>query len=90
MDEYFQTSWSTPWIAEKLTWGFPDEEMPNPFSMDRTPTVSTDGQKDTTTTSSADKGAIPELPLPFFIDRTPAVQYNEKDSTQVDIIIITQ
>jgi len=24
-------------------------------------------------------------PFPFIIDRTPAVQYNEKDSTQVDI-----
>ena len=81
MDEYFQTSWGTPWIAETSTWGFPDEEMPNPFSINRTPTVGTDCQKDTTTTSSADTDAIPELPLCFIIDRTSTVQYSEKDST---------
>jgi len=73
MDDYFQYSWGTPWNAETSTWGFPDEEMPNTYSIDRTPTIGTDGQKDTTTASSADTGAIPELPLPFFIDRTPAV-----------------
>jgi len=58
--------------------------MPNTYSIDRTPTIGTDGQKDTTTASSADTGAIPELPLPFFIDRTPAVCTDQDHSKSLE------